>query len=440
MTIWDYVTGERIARLPDHPKKESLEVWNPTTSGPGDLYFPVLRIAADEADGRVALVHYDLEKAKTIGEVELSIKGVPTAASGQQPTAISPDGARLACLTMNIDEGASVDSLMFIDTARLIIERHVTVPRSSALAWHPNGDFIALALESPLLNGIRMVKADSGKPVCDLGRGVGKITQLSFSPDGHLLAVISKGESGKKPGTLTVWEWMSGTLAMKFPGDAQVASVSFLDNGNLLLTGALRSDGPLVWTVDALPSDAKAEIRTGRAGIREQLAAPAPQVWLSKVSEVCRQKALSVSDLDLVIESASLELQQEIASLVGQLDSDDFDKREFAARRLSALGYLFDPQTINKIGAGLSAEQRIRLDHIAKQHTVDPATGLIRDLSVLRAFRAIYLLERLGNPKSLEALRKLEGVTERGPIGLAAQDAKVRVELKIRRKEETREP
>lgn len=93
-----------------------------------------------------------------------------------------------------------------------------------------------------------------------------------------------------------------------------------------------------------------------------------------------------------------------LARLIGQLDDSRFSTREKASSALEAYGELAEPALRQALRKNPTDEVRRRLEAL-----LDRMDGPLQPGSILQAYRAIEVLEHIGNPEAREILRVLAG-------------------------------
>jgi hypothetical protein len=118
-----------------------------------------------------------------------------------------------------------------------------------------------------------------------------------------------------------------------------------------------------------------------------------------------------------------------MAALLANLDSDRFEDREKATRDLEALGESAEAGLRQALAGRPSAEVRRRLEEVLRK-----LEGAAPSRQRLRALRALKVLEHLGSPEALKALREVEEQAPKSVLGKEAGAAAERVSRRQARK------
>jgi HEAT repeat protein len=97
---------------------------------------------------------------------------------------------------------------------------------------------------------------------------------------------------------------------------------------------------------------------------------------------------------------------ERLRRLLADLDSDEFDVREAAARGLAELGEQAAPALRKSREAAPSAEVRRRLEGLLAD-AVLAGRRPVRSPETLRALRAVHVLEQVGTPEARHVLERL---------------------------------
>jgi hypothetical protein len=205
---------------------------------------------------------------------------------------------------------------------------------------------------------------------------------------------------------VTVWEVATGEQILYLSGhlDSVQALVFHPDSRRLVSAGADRT--ALVWDLlspalleeEEDPSPARPDElaglwrdlgeRRGAVGHRavvRLVCTPGADVYLGR-----RLRAAPKRD------------QRRIQRFVAELDSDDFETREAAARSLAELGGLAGPELLAAARTSSSAEVRRQAAALLKR-----AAGAVSGPERLRGMRAVQVLEHRGTPQARRVLRAL---------------------------------
>lgn len=246
----------------------------------------------------------------------------------------------------------------------------------------PDGHWVAVATEGGTLE---VWDAITGWRAL-LCRGLaGAVMDLDVSPDGRLLA--SAGEDG----SLRLWEACTGQELRRIDAGRPLNCVDFSPDGTRLVTGG--NDGSvLLW--ETWPSDGeKADTEAAWEALAELDGRAA---WEA-------MRALHAAGAASFAErlSPAPESGEDLAALVRALDDEDPSVREDASRRLAEQRAEAEALLREAAENGASPEVRQRAKDLL-EGPPDPLPLPAGDL--LRAVRAISVLERLGARGELERL------------------------------------
>ena len=107
---------------------------------------------------------------------------------------------------------------------------------------------------------------------------------------------------------------------------------------------------------------------------------------------------------------------KKIANLIDALDSDNFEERDAASKRLEALGGDIESVLQEALSRKPALEARLRLERLLKQ-----ARSAAASPELLRPHRAIQVLERHASP---EARRLLAELADGAPEAARTQQAR----------------
>lgn len=250
---------------------------------------------------------------------------------------------------------------------------------------------------------VRLFDLVTGREVRVLGEPLGpgqanRCLGVEFAPDGRSLA------AGYDDGTVRVWEVASGRERARFVGHTGVPlGLAYSPDGSLLASGSTDHTA-LVWDVlgrhaagrkkaDLSPADADrlwadladADARRAYPALQTLLAAGEPAVALLQA----RLHAVAAPDAD------------KVALLIADLENERFAARENATKELRELGDVAEASLRKALDGKPSPEKRRRVEDLLAR--LDAA----RAPALLRAVRAVEVLEYIGSPQARQVLARL---------------------------------
>jgi hypothetical protein len=286
----------------------------------------------------------------------------------QPRLAFSPDG-RMAALnrpqkTISIWEITS-------GSERLQLTGHEDSPL--CVIFSPDGRTLASASWD---DTIRLWDAGSGAELLRLKGHRGSARCLAFSPDGKLLA------SGGHDTTILLWDV------------AQVTRRSLLSSP--LTSGEFEA----LWTTLASDDAAKAYQAIGR---------------------LAADPSGTISALKTRLPPATVSDPRRVTSLLGHLDSNDYQMREKASQELQKMGdTIQSPLTQALARAPTSPELRRRVEHLL-QHLERPRGQALQEL------RALEVLERAATAEAKNVLTTIAGGSPESRLTQQAKASLVRL-------------
>jgi WD40 repeat protein len=269
-------------------------------------------------------------------------------------------------------------------------------------------------------NAVRLWDLARGREIRRLA-GLASCMALAFSPDGALLA-----QSGS--GRFILVEVASGDRLAEIPArQGEITTVTFSPDGARLITGGSDTT-TLVWDVRRLAEQAWQRAKMTPKKLEEwwadlasaDAARAARAVWaLAAMPEhsvpLLRQRLRPVAR----VEAARL------ARLVADLGHERYAVRQQATRELEQLGDVAEAALQQALEGKPALEMGRRVDQLLQK-----LEGPIASPELLRALRAVEVMERAGTPEARQLLEPLAGGA---PGARLTQEARAALERLARR-------
>jgi hypothetical protein len=268
------------------------------------------------------------------------------------------------------------------------------------------------------VHGVSLIRVADGKTVFQIKTP--PLGQLAFSPDGHTLATAHAD-------ALRIWEIASGKelFCIKRPenfhwaeNESFVKCLTFMPSCKALVTGM--DDGTvLIWDLTPEGWSTKDLDRKAHLALWSDLAVEGPDAYRAiwTLVESPQQAVPFLKEQVKPVEEVDAKLVQR---LLTDLDSEQFETREKAAKELALLGERIDPILRRVLEGNASEEARKRVIALLDERAVPSG-------ETLRTLRAIQVLERIGTKEAREVLKKLAGGAEAARETLEANEALVRL-------------
>jgi len=389
-----------------------------------DLEGNLARTALFSSDGRRLLVlaqvepdNYNLTDGRVFDVQSGTCVGRFTATKWPRTIRLSPDGSTVVW----VDEDNGRLNVADVLTGKVVhrlgkeeqnrnsyFTRIVISPDGGLVAWSP-GYSNDPAPTSP----VRVFDLKTGKQISCWSinrpeKGDALIEGMAFSPDSHYLATVQSDETA-----VLVWEVRTGLERRRLLGHKHWPySVAFSPDGRLLASGS-QDANVLVWTLSGPNS---AETKKAPQSANELTAAwhrlaDADGLQVDKsVWYLVRYPEQSVTFLRERLQPVPTAKSAQVASLIADLDSDDFAQRDSAAAELEACEGLVAPAIKAALRGQPSLEARERLETVL---AALPTEDKIPTGQGLRRMRAIEILERIGTLAACKLLKELgEGAAQ----------------------------
>jgi RNA polymerase sigma factor (sigma-70 family) len=277
--------------------------------------------------------------------------------------------------------------------------------KTHTVVFSPDGRLIAGAERE----GLRIWNVATGKEVMN-ARGQSWLSSLAFSASGRILAA---GE--EQAGQIHLWEVLTGQEIRRITGpQGAVSCLAFAPGGRTLASGGADTT-ILLWNV-ATAKAPEPSASTALSGIWSDLAGDAAKAYAA-IWTMTRAPAESVSLLKDKLQPVPPANAKLVASLLDDLDSQQFAARQKAAKALDELGEAAESAVRKALSGNLSLELRQRLEKYLEK----------RELDVMRKLRAIESLEYIGTPEALGLLQKFARETANPRLSEAAKEASARL-------------
>lgn len=255
---------------------------------------------------------------------------------------------------------------------------------------------------------IRLWSAETGRELQWYDGHRDRTTCLAFSPDGRSLV------SGGTDHAVRVWEVHSGERMAEFTGHwGPITAVAFFPDGRGLVSASADST-VLSWNLAGWVIEEGQPVQLSRARVSAtptELETRWQDLATYRGSRVHSARWRMVAAQDATVKFLEDRLKglvgidnARIARLIADLDADQFATRERATEELERLGQLAEPALHAALEKTRSLEARHRIQRLLEKNKERRFTW---PQEVLRALRAIDVLEKIGTPDARALLAKL---------------------------------
>jgi hypothetical protein len=405
--LWDANAGKEVIRLKGHEKEVSCAAFTPDGK----------TLISGGFDNTVRI--WDLGTNKEVHQFR-----EPNAVNA---LALSQDG-RLAAVVGWFKE------VRIYDLSNKQLARQCLGHQDScvSVAFSPDGRLIA---SGSMEQAIRLWETHSGEEVRKIDEPRKQANTLAFSPDGRLLLSAFEDRSVRVIDLALIWDPSKEAELDRNEEHAGPALVAvFSPDGKTVASGAtdgkvlLRDLSPIYRNLfqggEAIPARKLDRYWAGLASRNPRQAYPA--VWGLGMAP---KQAIPLF-IDKLTPIALLMDKNHVAKLITELDDDKFSVREKAGQDLEKMGSLVDP-ILRKALTGVlpSLEVRRRMERILEKIKTEQGSGPSPE--VLRASRALLVLERFGTPEAKQLLEKFAAGMPEAQLTLDARAALERLNKRM---------
>jgi hypothetical protein len=283
--------------------------------------------------------------------------------------------------------------------------------RILALSYSPEGNVLA----SGSVDGfVRMWDVKTGNRGKSIEPHNGSINCIAYSNDGRMIAV------GTSENTVSLWEVATGYLRRTFIGhQAPVNCVAFSPTGTVLASGS-DDHTALIWNLRAPAAKTQAKTIASESNLAlkklwENLGDPEGAKPYEAMLQLLAASENFVPFAKERLTQAPRVNSQQMGRLIRNLDSRDFEERRQALKELEEMDYIAESALRKALRSNPSAEMRGNVKHLLEKLNV------AKSAEQLRKFRAIEVLEYIGDSSALSLLTEL---AKGDPDALLTKEAK----------------
>lgn len=354
----------------------------------------------------------------TTGAEVRTLRDAPDSSS--ESLTLSRDGKYVAVATMN--RAPAGITAWRVDDGKEVLKLQTVREMVRDLTFSPDGSLLAAGCDAFREGAtVRFWDTRTGAEV-PLLREQGAGYLLTFSPDGRTLAqVVAGGQLPNDPKPVVqLVELATGKVRAEFGGHrGRILALAFSPDGRTLATGGTDTT-VLLWDATGRAAVAAKDKLTPQEldGLWAELGSDDARNAFQALARLTAAPADAVALVKKQLPPAREKVLEakEVEALIGALDSEEFEAREKAARSLARAGNSVRPALVKALEANPSPEKKRRLEKLLEAWD---AKGTPPEM--VRPTRALELLERLGTP---EARKVLEELAQGHPDARLTEDAR----------------
>jgi WD40 repeat protein len=421
VTVWDAATGKKHAQLGEQSKNGSFAL---TCSTRDNL------VATIAPDGQIRI--WDVFH----GEQRMSFPWQPGKDDEDQldvaAMAFAPNGSTLVVAglqpprnSMKFFETSTGKNRLHVDLVGKLQRNLGEVPALvlaqrvvTKVAYSGNGKVLALGG----IHTIHLHDAATGKEQLVLGGMNTFGPSVSTSADGTLAA------AGTLDGFVRIWDVKSGRLLTEVKGhDYFVAATAFSPDGKMLAS-ASNDSTVLLWDVAQLLQQIAQPRTTTEASLERlwsDLASGDAAIAFRAMGELAEAPDAAPKLIQDRLQPVPVPDAKRIADLVMDLGNEQYKVREKASLELEKLSDLAVPALRAQLAKKPSLEVHKRLELLLKK-----INGPLTNPEMVRALRAVEVLEAIGTPQAQAVLDVLAKGAPAHRLTQTAQGALKRLQLR----------
>jgi RNA polymerase sigma factor (sigma-70 family) len=333
----------------------------------------------------------------------------------------SSDGRLLAALSLDRNVNNGLVQLWDVASGREL--RQWTVAQPARITFSPGGRTLAMGGTDNFLPAgmtertFHAWDTTTGQDHPFQATQPARVFSVMFSPDGRMLAW------GDASGRVTLWEVAAGQVRRRMRGQhSYIESLSFSPDGKTLASASADTT-VLVWDVTGRPpSVAAGPLAAQRLpALWDDLASKNAGKAFDAIGLLSTSGEPAVALLKSRLKPAPAPADpKQVARLVADLDSEQFDARQKAAEELRRLGERAEPGLRAALQNQLPLEARKRIEELLENVRAAAASP-----ENLRNLRAVEVLEHIG---TAEARDVLQALTKGASDARLTRDAKASLE------------